>query len=59
MKRFFKKCEEFSICSEFGESDCLFSETLDERRTLYQIVVKGTGRVGRIFDNEYTKLDEK
>ena len=59
MKRFFKKCEEFSICSEFGESNCLFPETSDERRTLYQIVVKGTGRVGKIFESEYTKLDEK
>ena len=59
MMRYFKKCEEFAICSEVGESNFLFPETSDERRTLYQIVVKGTGRVGRIFDSEYTKLDEK
>jgi len=57
--RYFKKCEEFAICSEVGESKLLFPETFDERRTLYQIVVKGEGRVGRIFDSEYTKLDEK
>jgi len=59
MMRYFKKCEEFAICSEVGESNLLFPETFDERRTLYQIVVKGEGRVGRIFDSEYTKLDEK
>ena len=59
MMRYFKKCEEFAICSEVGESNFLFPETSDERRTLYQIVVKGEGRVGKIFDNEYTKLDEK
>ena len=59
MMRYFKKCEEFAICSEVGESNLLFPETSDERRTLYQIVVKGEGRVGKIFDNEYTKLDEK
>ena len=59
MMRYFKKCEEFAVCSEVGESNLLFPETFDERRTLYQIVVKGEGRVGRIFDSEYTKLDEK
>ena len=59
MMRYFKKCEEFAICSEVGESNLLFPETHDERRTLYQIVVKGTGRVGKIFDSEYTKLDEE
>ena len=59
MMRYFKKCEEFAICSEVGESNFLFSETSDERRTLYQIVVKGIGRVGKIFDSEYTELDEQ
>ena len=59
MMSYFKKCEEFAVCSEVGESNLLFPETFDERRTLYQIVVKGEGRVGRIFDSEYTKLDEK
>ena len=59
MMRYFKKCEEFAICSEVGESNLLFPETHDERRTLYQIVVKGTGKVGRIFDSEYTNLDEQ
>ena len=59
MMRYFKKCEEFAICSEVGESNFLFPETSDERRTLYQIVVKGTGRVGKIFDSEYIELDEQ
>lgn len=59
MMRYFKKCEEFAICSEVGESNFLFPETSDERRTLYQIVVKGTGRVGKIFDSGYTELDEQ
>tara|TARA_B100001093_G_scaffold366269_1_gene351035 strand:- start:871 stop:1332 length:462 start_codon:yes stop_codon:yes gene_type:complete len=57
MIRYFKKCEEFTICSEFGESNLLFTETSNERNTIYQIVVKGSGRVGKIFDSEYTRLD--
>jgi len=59
MMRYFKKCEEFAICSEVGESNVLFPETHDERRTLYQIVVRGEGKMGKVFDSEYTKLDEK
>ena len=30
MMRYFKKCEEFAICSEVGESNFLFPETSDE-----------------------------
>lgn len=58
MKRYFKKCEEFAICSEIGQSNFLFPEPSNERRTLYQIVVEGSGRIGKIFENEYTKLDQ-
>ena len=57
MMRYIKKCEEFSICSEVGESDLLFVESSEDRSTLYQIVVKGSGKVAKIFDNNFTKLD--
>ena len=55
--RFFKKCEEFSICSELGDSDCIVTEHTEERRTLYQIVVYGSGKVARPFESEYKVLD--
>ena len=55
--RFFKKCEEFSICSELGDSDCIVAEHTEERRTLYQIVVYGSGKVARPFESEYKVLD--
>ena len=55
--RFFKKCEEFSVCSELGDSDCIVAEHTDERRTLYQIVVYGSGKVARPFESEYKVLD--
>ena len=55
--RFFKKCEEFSVCSELGDSDCIVAEHTDERRTLYQIVVYGSGKVARPFESEFKVLD--
>ena len=55
--RFFKKCEEFSICSELGDSDCIVAEHTEERRTLYQIVVYGSGQVARPFESEFKVLD--
>ena len=59
MMRYIKKCEEFYLCSEVGESDLLFTEKSEERNTLYQIIVKGSGKVGKIFDDKFTLLDEK
>ena len=55
--RFFKKCEDFSICSELGDSDCIVAEHTEERRTLYQIVVYGSGKVARPFESEFKVLD--
>ena len=49
VKRYIKKCEEFSICSEIGDrAGLVFAEPADERRTLYQIAVKGSGRLSNI-----------
>ena len=55
--RFFKKCEDFSICSELGDSDCIVAEHTEERRTLYQIIVYGSGRFARPFESEFKVLD--
>ena len=51
--RYFKKCEEFSICEEVGDANVIGIEPAEERNTLYHIVVKGSGRVAKIFDSEY------
>ena len=51
--RYFKKCEEFSICEEVGDANVIGIEPAEERTTLYHIVVKGSGRVAKIFDSEY------
>ena len=54
--RYFKKCEEFALCAEVGDTDVIHVEDLTERYTLYQVVVKGSGRMGKIFDSDYIWL---
>ena len=51
--RYFKKCEEFALCAEVSDGNVVQVEDKSERYTLYQIVVKGSGRMGKIFDNDY------
>ena len=58
--RFFKKCEEFSICSEVGDAGTIYIEPADDMlMTLYQIQVKGSGRMAKIFDSNYIIGDAK
>ena len=53
IKRFFKKCEEFTICSEIGDAgDYLFEESLDSM-TMYHVLIKGRGRLGAPYEAEY------
>ena len=51
--RYFRKCEEFSICSELGDANVIGIEEAKDRYTMYHVVVKGSGRVAKIFDNDY------
>ena len=57
--RYFKKCEEFALCAEVSDGNVVQVEDASERYTLYQIVVKGSGRMGKIFDNDYIVGDCK
>ena len=51
--RYLKKCEEFLICSECGDANVIGVEDAEERYTMFHIVVKGSGRVAKAFDNDY------
>ena len=50
-KQYLKKCGDFSICSERGDAGFLFTEYAKERSTLYQIVIRGAGKIAKVFDN--------
>ena len=53
MMRYNKKCEEFCICCEVGEAGVIVLEKSTERLTLYQIIVKGSGKTAKTFDSDY------
>ena len=54
VKSYLKKCEEFSICSQVGDSAGLvYVEPDVDRMTMYQIAVKGSGRLSSIFNSEF------
>ncbi len=56
IRRFFKKCDEFSICAATAdEGDCY----VDENSTIFQIVVKGSGRLGLPFTDTCIPLNSK
>ena len=56
MKRYhrhFRKCEEFSICSELGDANVIGVEEAKGRYTLFQIIVRGSGRMAKVYDSNY------
>ena len=50
-RRFFKKCEEFSICGVMGEAADIDMDGAMDNNTIYHIVIKGSGRLGTPFDS--------
>ena len=59
VRRYRKKCEEFAICCEMGDANVIFLEPSNQRTTLYQIIIKGSGRVSKLFDTNHVDLDDK
>lgn len=55
-KRSLKRCEEFLMCSEVGDSDVIVAEHSSVRDTLYQICLYGRIKVGKCFESEYLEL---
>ena len=58
VKSYLKRCEEFSICSQVGDcAGLIFVEEAVDRSTMYQIIVKGSGKVSTIFNSDYITGD--
>lgn len=53
IKRFFKKCEEFTICSEIGDAGDYFLDGYPDNYTIYHILLKGSGKLGSPYESEY------
>jgi len=53
--KYLKKCEEFYICGSKNKKKEIFAESGDKSLTLFQIIVKGKGRLITTFDS--TSID--
>ena len=58
-KRFFRHCEEFSLCVNIGEKGYVIAEHPNERFTIFYYGIYGSGKFGRMFESEYITLDAK
>ena len=58
-KRFFKKCEEFSLCGVTSDAGDIDIDGALNNYTIYHIIVKGSGRLGTPFSSEYVEGDTK
>jgi hypothetical protein len=56
IKKYIKKCEEFTICSEIGDSNIIFTEHAADQITLFHIITKGSLKVSESFSNEFCIL---
>tara|TARA_B100001093_G_scaffold440225_1_gene440623 strand:+ start:4427 stop:4897 length:471 start_codon:yes stop_codon:yes gene_type:complete len=56
VNRYFKKCLDFSICCSIGDEGVVHAEHERERSTMYQIMVKGSGKIGIPFENNSVEI---
>ena len=55
-KKYYKKCGDFIICGYEAEKGSIGHEYGGYRTTLYQIVVKGSGKIAKLFDSSVKEL---
>mgnify|MGYP001170365058 FL=1 len=55
-KKYYKKCGDFIICGYEAEKGSIGHEYGGYRTTLYQIVVKGSGKIAKLFDSNVKDL---
>ena len=51
-RRFFRQCQDFSLCVNMGEKGYVLAEHPNERYTIFYYGVYGSGIFGRVFDKE-------
>ena len=54
--RYFKKCGDFSLCCTIGDVNEIHAEHARERTSMYQIMVRGSGKMGVPFDDSLTEI---
>ena len=56
VKRYFKKCLDFSLCCSIGDADEVHAEHSSKRTTMYQIMIKGSGKIGVPFEDNSIEM---
>jgi hypothetical protein len=56
-KRFFRKCEDFTICVNIGENGYVLAEHPNERFTIFYYGVKGQGKFGKPFESDHLMIE--
>jgi hypothetical protein len=51
-KRFYRKCDDFSLCVNIGEKGYVLAEHPNERFTIFYYGLYGSGIFSRVFDKE-------
>lgn len=55
IKAFVKKCEDFYICTEMGEKGAFGYEFVEDRKTMYQYIIKGKISLISISEDDLTR----
>ncbi len=55
-KKYYKKCGDFIICGYEAKKGSIGHEYGGYRTTLYQIIVKGSGKIAKLFDSNVKNL---
>jgi len=58
-RRFYRHHDDFSICVNIGEKGYVLAEHPNERFTTFFYVVYGSGKCGKIFESDSTKIESK
>jgi len=58
VRRFLKKCENFSICAETADAGDYFVEGFPDNYTIFHILLKGKGKLAEPFSDEFIILDD-
>jgi len=58
MKKFLKRCEDFVLCGASGNKDEILIDGYPDNYAIYHIMVRGSGKMGAIFESGYLDIDE-
>ena len=58
IRRFLKKCDNFSICAETADAGDYFVEGFPDNYTIFHIMLKGKVKLAEPFSDEFIMLDD-